>query len=67
MQITFRAETKFYDESHRALEREICEFFVVLDSANQPVDHTSVTPASGIGTAAVVLATARYYRSVLPP
>ena len=28
---------------------------------------TSVTPASGVGTTAVVLATARYYRSVLPP
>ena len=26
-----------------------------------------VTPASGVGTTAVVLATARYYRSVLPP
>ena len=26
-----------------------------------------MTPASGVGTTAVVLATARYYRSVLPP
>ena len=26
-----------------------------------------VTPASGVGTTAVVLATARYYHSVLPP
>ena len=28
---------------------------------------TRVTPASGVGIIAVVLATARYYRSVLPP
>ena len=41
MQITFRAETEIYDESHRVLEREICEFFVVLESANQPVDQTT--------------------------
>ena len=41
MQITFRAETEVHDESHRVLEREICEFFVVLESANQPVDHTT--------------------------
>ena len=27
---------------------------------------TDVTPASGVGTTSVVLATARYYRSVLP-
>ena len=41
MQIIFRAETEVHDESHRVLEREICEFFVVLESANQPVDHTT--------------------------
>ena len=40
MQITFRAETEGHDESHRVLEREICEF-VVLESANQPVAHTN--------------------------
>ena len=41
MQITFRAETEVHEERHRVLEREICEFFVVLESANQPVDHTT--------------------------
>ena len=41
MQITVRAETEVYDESHRVLEREICEFFVVYESANQPVDQTT--------------------------
>ena len=41
MQIMFRAETEVHEENHRVLEREICEFFVVLESANQPVDHTT--------------------------
>ena len=41
MQITFRAETEVHDECHRVPEREICEFFVVFKSANQPVDHTT--------------------------
>ena len=39
MQIIFRAETEVHDESHRVLEGEICEFFVVLETGNQPVDH----------------------------
>ena len=41
MQITFRAETEVHDKSHRVLEREICDFFVVLESVKQPVDHTT--------------------------
>ena len=41
MQITFRAETEVHDENHRVLERKICEFFPVLESVNQPVDHTT--------------------------
>ena len=36
-----RLETKVHEESHRVLEREIREFFVVLENANLPVDHTT--------------------------
>ena len=32
---------KVHDESHIVLELEICELFVVLESANQPVVHTT--------------------------
>ena len=41
IQIIFRAETEVLDESHKVLTREICEFFVVLENAYKPVDHTT--------------------------
>ena len=34
-----RPKTKVHEESHRVFESEICEFFVVLEGANQPVDQ----------------------------
>ena len=41
MQITFRAKTEVHDESHRVLERKICEFFVVFESVNQLFAHAT--------------------------